>query len=246
TLTIISGTGVGETATITNYVSATDTFEFAALSGGSTPDATSRYVVTKMAGVAAAKNEIDTTDVLNAAVAAQKLFIVNGTIKKVLDFVNTKIITANIVSVGVPPVFGTVLQSNGAGTPTMIVDYITRVTAGGNCSVYGKRTSVATFGGGETITSITDNPATSPYPGAVEFTMTAADEVTPPHWYNYTVFGNNTDGLKKYGVMPVRAYEVCKYRGRIQLCRDPNYPHQWYQSRQLNPFDFLYVTVHDP
>lgn len=44
-LTIISGTGKTETATITDYTAATGTFTFAALSGGSTPDATSRYVV---------------------------------------------------------------------------------------------------------------------------------------------------------------------------------------------------------
>jgi hypothetical protein len=44
-LTIISGTGKTETATITDYAAATDTFTFTALSGGSTPDATTKYVV---------------------------------------------------------------------------------------------------------------------------------------------------------------------------------------------------------
>jgi hypothetical protein len=44
-LTIISGTGKTETATITDYAAATDTFTFTALSGGSTPDATTKYII---------------------------------------------------------------------------------------------------------------------------------------------------------------------------------------------------------
>ena len=42
---IESGTGVGESATITNFVNSTGTFEFTALSGGSTPDTTSAYTI---------------------------------------------------------------------------------------------------------------------------------------------------------------------------------------------------------
>lgn len=44
-LTIIAGTGKGETATITDYTGSTGTFTFTALSGGSTPDDTSVYYV---------------------------------------------------------------------------------------------------------------------------------------------------------------------------------------------------------
>lgn len=44
-LTVISGTGKTETATVTDYTAATGTFAFTALSGASTPDTTSRYVV---------------------------------------------------------------------------------------------------------------------------------------------------------------------------------------------------------
>jgi hypothetical protein len=44
-LTIVAGTGKTETATITDYTGATGTFTFTALSGGSTPDATSVYYV---------------------------------------------------------------------------------------------------------------------------------------------------------------------------------------------------------
>lgn len=44
-LTIIAGTGLGQTATITAYTGASGKFEFTALSGGSTPDTTSVYYV---------------------------------------------------------------------------------------------------------------------------------------------------------------------------------------------------------
>jgi hypothetical protein len=44
-LYVIDGVGVGESATITGYTAVSKTFAFTALSGGSTPDATSAYVV---------------------------------------------------------------------------------------------------------------------------------------------------------------------------------------------------------
>lgn len=44
---ITAGTGVGESATITNYTGASGTFEFTALSGASTPDTTTKYTIAK-------------------------------------------------------------------------------------------------------------------------------------------------------------------------------------------------------
>ena len=46
---IESGTGIGESATITAYTSSSGTFGFAALSGASTPDTTSKYSIAKSA-----------------------------------------------------------------------------------------------------------------------------------------------------------------------------------------------------
>ena len=46
---IESGTGVGESATVTDYTGSSGTFTFAALSGGSTPDTTSKYSISKSA-----------------------------------------------------------------------------------------------------------------------------------------------------------------------------------------------------
>jgi len=50
-LAITAGTGIGETATITNYTGLTGIFEFAALSGGSTPDTTSEYRISRSLAV---------------------------------------------------------------------------------------------------------------------------------------------------------------------------------------------------
>ncbi|KKK96433.1 hypothetical protein LCGC14_2662810, partial [marine sediment metagenome] len=185
-----------------------------------------------MSEVTAANGDIDTTDVLNATVAFQKLIIANGTNLKVLDFVNTKIATANVGTNA--PDFGTILTGGSSGAK-MIVDYITATSSAS--VIYGKRTTSATFTSGETVTGT--NPSGSPYGSAVSFTMTAVAEVAPPHWYDYTVFGADATN---YGALPDTAYQVCTYRGRIQLSGDPNYPHQWYQSRQLNIFDYLYVA----
>lgn len=191
-----------------------------------------------MSEITDAKNDIDVTDVLNAAIAFQKMIIANGTNLKVLDFVNTKIVTADVnpAAADGPPDFGTIIT--GASGAKMIVDYITAID--GACTVYGKRTTTTTFVAGENVTGT--NPSTSPYygtAGAIDFDMTAVAEVAPEHWYDYTVYGADA---ANYGAMPDKVYQVCKYRGRIQLCGNPNLPHQWYQSRQLNIFDYLYVA----
>ncbi len=185
-----------------------------------------------MSEVTDAHNDIDTTIPLTVAEAFQKLFIVNGTNFKVLDFVNTKILTDSVGTNA--PDFGTVLTGGSSGAK-MIVDYITATSSA--CTIYGKRTTVATFTTGETVEGT--NPSTSPYGSGVSFAMTAAAEVAPPHWYDWTVFGADATN---YGAMPDKAYGVCRYRGRLQITVDPNYPHQWYQTRQKNPFDFLYVA----
>jgi len=187
----------------------------------------------EMEELVAANGDIDTSDKLNVAIAFQKMFIANGTNKKVLDFVNTKIATADVGTN--PPDFGTILT--GASGAKMIVDYITSATADAASVIYGKRTTTTTFVAGENVTGT--NPSISPYGAVVDFDMTAVAEVAPPHWYDYTVFGADANN---YGAMPDKVYGICRYRGRIQLIRDPNYPHQWYQSRQLNPFDYLYVA----
>lgn len=186
-----------------------------------------------------ANDKIDTTIPLNTAVAFQKLFIANGTNLKIADFANTKIATDDIGAH--PPHRGVILLGNTSGA-TMIVDYITAIVDDAASTIYGKRTSTATFSTGETVTGTNPSTAPSPYysgaSGAVSFAMTAAAEVAPPHWYDWTVYGADDTN---YGAMPTRANQVCNFMGCLMLGGDPNYPHQWYMPRQFNPFDWLYT-----
>jgi hypothetical protein len=187
-----------------------------------------------MSEVTDARGDIDTSEPLSAVAAFQKVFIVNGTNFKVLDLVNTKITTNDISSgANLPPGFGTKLTGGTSGAE-MIVDYIDVINGAG--SIYGKRTTAATFSSGETVTGT--NATGTPYAGAVSL-VTSAAEVSAPHWYTWTVYGGDA---ANYGTMPDKAYNVCRYRGRLQITADPNLPHQWYQTRQKNPFDFLFVA----
>lgn len=171
--------------------------------------------------------EIDTTDFLNSFELYGKGFIVNRSIKKVIDLVNTKITTADLGAN--PPDFGTVL-TGGTSEAAMIVDYITSLTDDAACIIYGKRTTTATFTNGETVTGIDDDE------NAISFVL-SADEDAPPHFYDWTVYGNNTT---LFGTIPDNATLGCNYRGRAVISGDPLHPHQWYMSRQFNPWNFLY------
>jgi hypothetical protein len=44
-ITVVNGTGVDETATVTDYTGTSGKFDFSALSGGTTPDTTTEYIV---------------------------------------------------------------------------------------------------------------------------------------------------------------------------------------------------------
>ena len=180
------------------------------------------------AELTAANGDIDITKPLQMFELLEKVFIVNGTNLKVADFGNTKIVTTNVGSH--PPDFNTVL-TGGSGAK-MIVDYVTSVTASAACTIYGKRITVTTFTASDTIGGKDDDGNT------ISFTMTAVAEVAPPHWYDWTVYGNSTT----FGAMPAQANEGCNYRGRANLTADKDYPHQWYQSRQKNPWDWNYIA----
>lgn len=71
-ITILSGTGKGETATVTDWVKATSTFTFSALSGGSTPDTTTVYIVEPASNYHPAGAAFDTA-VLHACYAQMEM-----------------------------------------------------------------------------------------------------------------------------------------------------------------------------
>jgi len=173
--------------------------------------------------LAGATGDIDCTVGLDMFEAFGKVFVANGTNLKVADFVNIKITTLDIESH--PPDFQTILTA--AGGAKMIVDYITALT--GACTIYGKLITTAEFGA-EAVTGTDDDG------NAISFTGTA--QTAGPHWYDWTVFGNDST----YGIMPSQATLGCNYRGRAQLSGDEDYPYQWYQPRQNNPWDWNYIA----
>ena len=183
--------------------------------------------MTLLSGSAQA-DELDYTEGMDMVEAYEKIFVVNGGRFKVADFGNSKIATADIGAN--PPDRGNVLTGGSSGA-TMIVDYITALTSA--CTVYGNRTSSATFITGETVTG-TDNDD-----NAISFTMTAVNEVAAPHWYDWTPYGNDT----AFGALPTWATVVKLYRGRLYITGDRYNPHQWYMSRQGNPWDFNYAAT---
>lgn len=182
-----------------------------------------------MSVFSAATDDIDVGVPLTVVEAFQKLFIANQTNLKVMDFINTKLTTTSAPTNNPDP--GNILTGDDSAA-SMIVDYV----APDAKTIYGKRTTAATFQA-EKISSTNDAGAD------IDFT-TSIVETAPPHWYNWTVFGNVADS-DKYGTMPDSAYLVCRYRGRLVLSGNPDYPHQWYMSKVGFPFNFLYGT-NDP
>jgi len=187
--------------------------------------------VADMAELTDAKNDIDCTKPLQMFELYEKVFVVNNTKLKVADFGNTKITTADILPAGVIPLHGDVLTATGgaASGAQMVVDYID--ASDGACNVYGKRITAATFLDTDVVTGTNAN-------GDVSFTLNA-DEDAPPHWYDWTVYAASTT----YGTMPTQATLGCPWRGRACLSGDEDYPHQYYQARQENPWDWNYVSA---
>jgi len=173
--------------------------------------------------LSASDGDIDTSDQLQAVGAYGKVFIANGTNLKVADFQNSKIATGDIGSHA--PDRGNILTGGTSGAK-MIVDYVTTLT--GACTLYGYRTTAATFANAETVTG-TDNDG-----NAISFALNAA-EVAAPHWYDWTIYGGDTT---LYGTMPDQAYIIGVSGGRLILSGDRNYPHQAPTSASGNPWDW--------
>jgi hypothetical protein len=167
---------------------------------------------------------VDTTDNLNMFEGAQKAFVVNGTNLKIVDFANTKL---TVTALTTAPTRGSTVTQLTSGA-TMVVDFVNTTKT----EIYGFTTS-GTFvtTAGYTLSGGGMDPETR-VPSAV------AEATTAPHGYNWTVYPGGT-----FGTMPTKAYLGCWYRGRAVLSGNPNDPHQWYMSRQLNPFDWLYAST---
>ena len=174
-------------------------------------------------------DDIDVTKGLDIVEAYGKIFIVNDTNLKVADFINVKLHTTDIQPTDkVYPRHGTVIEATGGADSgaKMVVDYITAID--GDTYVYGKLITTATFLDTDVCTATIDE-------GDVSFTLDA-DQTAGPHWYDWTVYGNSSI----YGAMPDQATILALYQGRVTLAGDGDYPHMWHQSRQGNPWNFLY------
>jgi hypothetical protein len=170
-----------------------------------------------MVELTAASGEIDTSDMLSMFEAYQKCFIVNGTKLKVADFVNTKLACTALTTAHA---HGDILTQATSGAK-MVVDFIN----GSKTLVYGYVTS-GTFDASHQVTGSGSGTA---------FTPSAV--TAKPHWYDWEVY----PGIS--GHLPNKSYLGCRYRGRAVLSGNPEYPQQWYMSRQANPWDWEWATI---
>lgn len=173
-----------------------------------------------MAELSAANGDIDTSEPLTIVEAYQKAFIANTTNLKVADFVNTKLTHSALTTAHAR---GDIL-TQATSAATMVVDF----TNTAKTATYGYVTS-GTFNTTDEVSGSGTGTA---------FTPTAV--TSQPHWYDWTVYPGGASGS-----MPASAYLVCRYRGRLVLSGNPNYPHQWYMSKVGDPWDWLYSAT-DP
>ena len=186
-----------------------------------------------MEELTAAKNEIDCSVPLSMCEAYGKIFIANGSRKKIADFINVKLHTTDIQpALKVYPRHGTVIEG-ATSKARMVVDYITDLD--GDTYVYGQRITTATFVTADVCTATIDE-------GDVSFTLDA-NEVTGPHWYDWTSYGNADGTDTTYGELPEKDGLIGNYRGRVMVSGDPDHPHQWYMPRQGNPWDWVYSST---
>ena len=190
--------------------------------------------------------DVDTTDQLIMFEAFQKAIIVNGSILRVADFINTKIDLGDGNQLTSPPAKGDILTQNGSGAK-MVVDFVDttkRYIYGYTTSGTFVTTAANTLVSGDETATMDPNPA--PKPNVV------SQATTMPHWYTYTnypdivlsiaAYGLEIAATKTFGSLPAKAYLGCLYRGRAVLSGNPEYPHQWYMSRQAYIWDYAYLA----
>jgi len=203
-------------------------------------------------------DDVDTTEQLVMFEAFQKVIVVNGTVLRVADFINTRIDLGVGNELTSPPAKGDVLTQDqtGGDYADMIVDFVDSTLR----YIYG----YATYRGSATEFDTTndfvsnDAIATMDATGSDSIPDVVAEASTMPHWYEYTTYpdivlavaryGLAIGATKKFGILPedgvfpAKAYLGCLYRGRAVLSGNPNYPHQWYLSRQADIWDYAYTA----
>lgn len=173
-----------------------------------------------MSQLVASIGQLDTSDLIDMFELYGKAFIVNNDLKKVVDFANIKL---TIDALTTAPTKDSVITQLTGGA-TMVVDYV----SADKTLIYGRVLS-GTFvtTAGYTLSGGSMDP-TDHVPTAV---------TSPPHFYDWTIYAGVT---ATYGTLPTNTTIGCNYMGRAVLSGFGKYPHQWYMSRQGNPWNWLY------
>lgn len=183
---------------------------------------------------------IVTSDNLNMFEGFQKVFIVNGAKLRVADFINTKL-TSSLAITTYLPAHGDILsQTQSAGNIAyMVVDYVSAWDADESKHlVYG----YAYYAGTAEAFVADKDILNAAGQTVIALANLSVPDLDKPHWYDWTVFDGDTGDTPAFGSLPNKAYLGCLYRGRCVISGDPEHPHQWYMSRQMNPWDFAYIA----
>ena len=128
------------------------------------------------------------------------------------------------------------LTHSALGTAHANGDILTQATTTATMTVdHTNAAKTATYGAVTSGTFNTANQVTGDGSGSA-FTPSAV-RLPTPHWYDYVVHPDDASGE-----LPNKAYLGCNYRGRVVLSGNPEHPHQWYMSRQANPWDWAYIA----
>ena len=166
---------------------------------------------------------VDTQDHISMFEGNQQVFVVNGSTKKVVDFISTKLTLGALTT---PPLRNDTLTQANTGAK-LRVQFVNEAMT----EIYGYKITDEDFNTTDNVSSDdigdqTMDPAT--------FVPTVVDAPTTPHCYDWTKHPSFTQDL------PDRVYLACLYMGRAVLSGNPEDPNQWYMSRQNDPFDWDY------
>ena len=181
---------------------------------------------------------LDTTEEIQMTEAYQKIFIANGTIKKVVDFSNVKLLyDVTTVLGGTDPAPGMIITQLNS-TASMVLDFWEQTNGKTDGALYGFQTTTADF----TTNAADTLSSTGPAGLTTGNALASVTKPTVPHHYDWTVFGGSGESAT-YGALPPLCNIIALYYGRVVISGNPNDPHQWFMSRQFRPFDFLFVQL---
>ena len=177
-----------------------------------------------------AASSFDMTKSLTAAEAYQKIFVANNATIAVVDFMNDRVSCNTAIVSDYIPDHGDILHQGASSSVVMITD-----TVLSTAKTLTAKVTTGTINTGANILDANDNIVM-----ATSNTISVLNSV--PFMYNYTPMLRAATAAAFSGSMPEKATLVCRYRGRIVLSGNPDYPFQWYMARQANPFDWLYFV----